>query len=129
MEKRVEDYLEALFKELSFLGKAYAGRKLNTVYVGGGTPTTLNASQLDRLLSCIEENFDLQYLKELTVEAGRPDSVSPEKLRALKDHKVTRISVNPQTMNQKTLDFYTYIYSYRLSIWRGRPALTISIWI
>ena len=104
MEKRVEDYLEALFKELSFLGKAYAGRKLNTVYVGGGTPTTLNASQLDRLLSCIEENFDLQYLKELTVEAGRPDSVSPEKLRALKDHKVTRISVNPQTMNQKTLD-------------------------
>ena len=103
-EKRVEDYLEALFKELSFLGKAYAGRKLNTVYVGGGTPTTLNASQLDRLLSCIEENFDLQYLKELTVEAGRPDSVSPEKLRALKDHKVTRISVNPQTMNQKTLD-------------------------
>ena len=103
-EKRVEDYLDALFKELDFLGRAYAGRKLNTVYIGGGTPTTLNASQLDRLLSCIEENFDLQYLKELTVEAGRPDSVSPEKLRALKDHKVTRISVNPQTMNQKTLD-------------------------
>ena len=103
-EKRIEDYLEALFKELVFLGKAYAGRKLNTVYVGGGTPTTLNASQLDRLLSCIEENFDLKDLKELTVEAGRPDSVAPEKFRVLKEHRVTRISINPQTMNQKTLD-------------------------
>lgn len=103
-EKRIEDYLEALFRELAFLGKAYAGRKLNTVYVGGGTPTTLNASQLDRLLTCIEENFDFSDLKELTVEAGRPDSVSPEKFRVLKDHNVTRISINPQTMNQKTLD-------------------------
>ncbi len=103
-EKRIEDYLEALFRELAFLGNAYAGKKLNTVYVGGGTPTTLNASQLDRLLTCIEENFDFSDLKELTVEAGRPDSVSPEKFRVLKDHNVTRISINPQTMNQKTLD-------------------------
>lgn len=103
-EDRVEDYLEALFKELAFLGKAYAGRKLNTVYVGGGTPTTLNASQLDRLLSCIEENFDFSDLKELTVEAGRPDSVTPEKFQVLKEHGVSRISINPQTMNQKTLD-------------------------
>lgn len=103
-EKKVEDYLTALFKEIAFLGKAYAGRKLNTVYVGGGTPTTLTAEQLDRLMTCIEQNFDFTYLQELTVEAGRPDSVTPEKLKVLKDHKVTRISVNPQTMNQKTLD-------------------------
>ncbi len=103
-EDRVEDYLEALFKELEFLGKAYAGRKLNTVYVGGGTPTTLTASQLDRLLSCIEEKFDFGDLKELTVEAGRPDSVTPEKFQVLKEHQVSRISINPQTMNQKTLD-------------------------
>lgn len=103
-EKKVEDYLAALFKELAFLGKAYAGRKLNTVYVGGGTPTTLTAEQLDRLMICIEQNFDFTYLQELTVEAGRPDSVTPEKLKVLKEHKVTRISVNPQTMNQKTLD-------------------------
>jgi len=103
-EDRVEDYLEALFKELEFLGKAYAGRKLNTVYVGGGTPTTLTASQLDRLLSCIEANFDFHDLKELTVEAGRPDSVTPEKFQVLKEHQVSRISINPQTMNQKTLD-------------------------
>lgn len=103
-EDRVEDYLEALFKELEFLGKAYAGRKLNTVYVGGGTPTTLTAPQLDRLLSCIEDNFDFGDLKELTVEAGRPDSVTPEKFQVLKEHQVSRISINPQTMNQKTLD-------------------------
>lgn len=103
-EDRVEDYLEALFKELEFLGKAYAGRKLNTVYVGGGTPTTLTASQLDRLLSCIEANFDFGDLKELTVEAGRPDSVTLEKFQVLKEHQVSRISINPQTMNQKTLD-------------------------
>ncbi len=103
-EKKVEDYLAALFKELEFLGRAYAGQKLNTVYVGGGTPTTLTAEQLDRLMTCIERNFDFTYLQELTVEAGRPDSVTPEKLKALKDHKVSRISVNPQTMNQKTLD-------------------------
>ena len=55
-------------------------------------------------MTCIEQNFDFTYLQELTVEAGRPDSVTPEKLKVLKDHKVTRISVNPQTMNQKTLD-------------------------
>jgi oxygen-independent coproporphyrinogen-3 oxidase len=103
-EKRIEEYLQALFRELEFLGKAYAARKLNTIYVGGGTPTTLTAQQLDRLMACIEKNFDYSYLKELTVEAGRPDSVTPEKFRVLKAHGVTRVSVNPQTMNQETLD-------------------------
>lgn len=103
-EKRMEEYLEALFRELEFLGRAYAKRKLNTIYVGGGTPTTLTAGQLDRLLSCLEEHFDYRFLKELTVEAGRPDSVTPEKFRVLKKHGVMRVSVNPQTMNQATLD-------------------------
>lgn len=103
-EKQVENYLEALFSELYFLGKAYKGRKLNTIYIGGGTPTTLTASQLDRLLGVLEECFDYGYLKELTVEAGRPDSVTPEKFQVLKAHGVTRVSVNPQTMNQETLD-------------------------
>lgn len=103
-EKQVDTYLEALFSELRFLGKAYKGRKLNTIYVGGGTPTTLSVSQLDRLMSVLEECFDYEYLKELTVEAGRPDSVTLEKFQILKAHGVTRVSVNPQTMNQKTLD-------------------------
>ncbi len=103
-EKKVDTYLEALFLELCFLGKAYKGRKLNTIYVGGGTPTTLSASQLDRLMNVLEKSFDYGHLKELTVEAGRPDSVTPEKFRVLKSHGVTRVSVNPQTMNQETLD-------------------------
>ena len=103
-EKRIEEYLAALFRELEFLGKAYAHRKLNTIYVGGGTPTTLTADQLDRLMTCLEENFDYAHLQELTVEAGRPDSVTLEKFQVLKAHGVTRVSVNPQTMNQKTLD-------------------------
>lgn len=103
-EKRVDEYLEALFKELRFLGDAYGYRRLDTIYVGGGTPTTLTADQLERLMNCIEENFSYENLKELTVEAGRPDSVTPEKFQVLKKHGVTRVSVNPQTMNQKTLD-------------------------
>ena len=76
---------------------------LNTVYIGGGTPTTLNAEQLDRLLMKIEEKFDFTHVKEFTVEAGRPDSVTVEKLQAIKKHKVDRISVNPQTMKDETL--------------------------
>ena len=103
-EKQVDTYLEALFSELRFLGKAYKGRKLNTIYVGGGTPTTLTAKQLHRLMCVLEEAFDYGQLRELTVEAGRPDSVTPEKFRTLKAHGVTRVSVNPQTMNQETLD-------------------------
>ncbi len=103
-ENRIEDYLAALFRELEFLGKAYAAKKLHTVYVGGGTPTTLTENQLDRLLCHMEKCFDYSGLRELTVEAGRPDSVTPEKLAVLKRHGVTRISVNPQTMNQETLD-------------------------
>jgi len=103
-EKRIEEYLEALFRELEFIGNACANRKLNTIYVGGGTPTTLSADQLDRLMTCIEEHFDYSHLQELTVEAGRPDSVTLEKFQVLKKHGVTRVSVNPQTMNQETLD-------------------------
>ena len=103
-QKQVDAYLEALFSELRFLGKAYKGRKLNTIYVGGGTPTTLTAEQLHRLMGVLEEAFDYGHLRELTVEAGRPDSVTPKKFRVLKEHGVTRVSVNPQTMNQATLD-------------------------
>ncbi len=103
-KNRVEEYLDALCKELAFLGKAYAGKKLNTIYMGGGTPTTLEPDQLDRLMTAVEEHFSYRDLKELTVEAGRPDSLTPEKLKTLLKHGVQRISVNPQTMKQKTLD-------------------------
>ena len=75
-----------------------------TVYVGGGTPTTLTAEELDRLLSLIEETYDLSAALEYTVEAGRPDSITADKLAVMLAHGVTRISVNPQTMNDVTLE-------------------------
>jgi coproporphyrinogen dehydrogenase HemZ len=103
-EKRVDDYLDALCKEIEFTANAFKGKVLNTIYIGGGTPTTLSAYQLDRLLTKLETAFDYNGLSELTVEAGRPDSVTPDKFKVLKAHKVSRISINPQTMNQRTLD-------------------------
>ncbi|MCF2681564.1 coproporphyrinogen dehydrogenase HemZ [Faecalicatena contorta] len=101
---RVEDYLEALCRELRFIAERSREKKLNTIYIGGGTPTTLDAEQLERLLSCIDTNFSREYLLEYTVEAGRPDSITEEKLQVIKRHQVTRISINPQSMQQKTLD-------------------------
>lgn len=103
-KSRTEEYLEALCKEISFVGKVSKERKLNTIYMGGGTPTTLEAEQLDRLLTHVEKTFSLKELKEFTVEAGRPDSITREKLKVLKKHHITRISINPQTMQQKTLN-------------------------
>lgn len=103
-EKKSDDYVDAVIKELTFLGEKLRGRELNTVYIGGGTPTTLNPQQLDKLITAIKENFDFSTVKEFTVEAGRPDSITREKLEALKKHNVSRISINPQTMNQETLD-------------------------
>jgi len=103
-EKRVADYLSALEKEIYFVSEFYKDRILDTIYIGGGTPTTLKAPELERLLSYIEQKLNLSHLKEFTVEAGRADSITREKLEVLKKHHVTRISVNPQTMNQKTLD-------------------------
>ena len=103
-KKRVGEYLDALEKEIDFTAEIYADKVLDTIYIGGGTPTTLEPSELDRLLVKLHESFDLSGLKEFTVEAGRADSITPEKLKVLKDQGVTRISVNPQTMKQETLD-------------------------
>lgn len=100
----VDNYIDALIKEIRFVAESMKGRRLDTVYMGGGTPTTLSAEQLDKVLTVVEEAFDLSRCRELTVEAGRPDSVTPDKFRVLKAHNVGRISINPQTMNQKTLD-------------------------
>ncbi len=102
-QKRVDEYLDALCKELDSIAEEMKDKVLNTVYIGGGTPTTLNAEQMDRLLTKIEEKFDFAHVQEFTVEAGRPDSVTIEKLQAIKKHKVDRISVNPQTMKEETL--------------------------
>ena len=101
---RVDSYLDALCREIEACAQIYRNRKLDTIYMGGGTPTTLEPYQMDRLLTKIEECFDRSYLKEFTVEAGRPDSITREKLEVLRAHGISRISINPQTMNQKTLD-------------------------
>ena len=101
--KRVREYLDALYTEIKAAAPLFEGRILETVYIGGGTPTTLEPDELEELIDKIGENFELCKLMEFTVEAGRPDTVNPEKLRVLKKCGVSRISVNPQTMNEKTL--------------------------
>ena len=101
---RVDEYLDAVCKELTFVAEKSQEKKLNTIYIGGGTPTTLGPKQLDRLLTHLETHFSYADLKEITVEAGRPDSITREKLEVLKAHNIGRISINPQTMQQKTLD-------------------------
>ena len=103
-KNKVDTYLDALCKEIEACARIYRNRKLDTIYMGGGTPTTLEPYQMDRLLTKREECFDRSYLKEFTVEAGRPDSITREKLEVLRKHGISRISINPQTMNQSTLD-------------------------
>lgn len=102
----VDSYLDALCKEIDYAKNCFNGldKKLTTIYIGGGTPTSLNEEQLERLLIKIRDTYDLDAIEEFTVEAGRPDSITYEKLRLLKQYGVTRISINPQTMNQATLD-------------------------
>ena len=96
----LEPYLEALLRELTATGRllANSGRQVRTIYIGGGTPTTLSAPQLQRLMDAIGENFDLSRCIEFTVEGGRPDTLDAEKLRVIRDHGADRMSINPQSM-------------------------------
>ncbi len=99
-------FLEGLSREIAAVAgqvKA-AGLRPVSFYIGGGTPTTLNAAQLDRLLLELETTFDFSGLREFTVEAGRPDTISRDKLQVLQEHGVNRVSVNPQTMSDRVLD-------------------------
>lgn len=100
---KVDDYLSALEKEIDYVAEAFKDKTLDSIYIGGGTPTTLEAEQLDRLLSYVAKKIDLSTSLEYTVEAGRADSITRAKLEVLKKHGVTRISVNPQTMKEETL--------------------------
>ncbi len=97
-------YLEALFKEMEYSSQIFKDRKLSSVYIGGGTPTALDAWQLSKLLEALHRYFPVDKSVEFTVEAGRPDSITEDKLKVLHSHGTGRISVNPQTMQQKTLD-------------------------
>lgn len=102
-KKRVSEYLEAVEKEITFTAEIYKDKVLDTVYIGGGTPTTLSAEELERLLSFLRKTLDFSQVKEFTVEAGRADSITADKLEVLIKYGVTRISVNPQTMKEETL--------------------------
>ena len=101
----IEPYLQALKKELTLTGELLerSGRTLRTVYIGGGTPTTLSASQLAELLDAIRDTFDLSRCLEFTVEGGRPDTLDGEKLSILRAHGADRMSINPQTMEDGVL--------------------------
>ncbi len=102
-QERVEEYLSCLEKELILTKELFAERPLNTIYIGGGTPTSLSAEELKILMDMIHRHTLVANTVEFTVEAGRPDSITKEKLRVLKENGVNRISVNPQTMNDETL--------------------------
>ena len=101
----LEPYLEALGEEIRLTGRllASSGRKVRTIYIGGGTPTTLSASQMGRLLDQLRDAFDLSRCLEFTVEGGRPDTLDPEKLRVIRKHGADRMSINPQTMADSVL--------------------------
>lgn len=101
-KKYVEPYVMSLCREIEYTGEILKNKSINTVYIGGGTPTSLSAGQLEMILTAINENFNIK--NEFTVEAGRPDTITAEKLRVLKNAGVTRISINPQTMNDKILE-------------------------
>lgn len=104
--KLMEPFLDALLLDIRAAAAETrrAGLRPVALYMGGGTPTTLSAAQLDRLCAALEREFDLSALREYTVEAGRPDTITAEKLRVLRAHGVGRVSVNPQTMSDSVLE-------------------------
>ncbi len=105
-DPEIKRYLEALHKEIAYVGSRMkdTGLGIETLYIGGGTPTTLDPGELSELFDCIRSEMDVSGLREFTMEAGRPDTIDRDKLMAAKEAGVTRISINPQTMKQKTLD-------------------------
>ncbi len=105
MQQYAEPYLAALYKELEVGGELVKrlGFTVRSIYIGGGTPTTLLSIELDNLLYKISREFDLSQTKEFSVEAGRPDTITKDKLRVLAQRGVSRISINPQTLHETTL--------------------------
>lgn len=104
-DTEIQRYLPALYKEIEYTAARMkaTGMLAESIYIGGGTPTTLTAKQLSALIGKIKESFDLSGLKEFTIEAGRPDTITREKLAVMQDAGIDRISINPQTMKAETL--------------------------
>ncbi len=104
--KLIPDYISLLKKEIAYTADIAKkiGLRLETVYIGGGTPTSVTAEQLGSIMKCVTDSFDTSNLREYTVEAGRPDTITAEKLEAIKHLGAGRISINPQTMNDSVLE-------------------------
>ena len=100
------EYVQKLIEEVKGMAKILkdTNKEIETLYIGGGTPTALEKEELDILITALYKELDLSKIKEFTVEAGRPDSITRGKLEVLKKHNVSRISINPQTMNDETLE-------------------------
>lgn len=103
--KLMPQYVDALCRELEITGRLVkeTGTKIDTIYFGGGTPTSISAGELRTIMECVEKNFDLDSVREYSVEAGRPDTITEEKLHVIKELGAERISVNPQTLNNDVL--------------------------
>ena len=132
----LEPYLEALMRELTATGQllANSGRQVRTIYIGGGTPTTLSAAQLARLMDAIGSSFDLSRCIEFTVEGGRPDTLDEEKLRTIRAHGADRMSINPQTMIDTVLRAsgrphraQDVVRSYRQAVDAGFKAINMDL--
>lgn len=104
-DTEIEKYLKALHQEIEYVGLAMkeTGRFAESIYIGGGTPTTLTHTQLDQLICAVKKHFDLEKLKEFSIEAGRPDTITEAKLRVMKSHGIDRLSINPQSMKDETM--------------------------
>lgn len=103
--EKLEAYVDTLIEEIKAIGLRLDNSEfhIESLYIGGGTPTTLNENQLNRLLNAINKYLDIHGIKEYTIEAGRPDTINLEKLKIIKDHGCERISINPQSMKPETL--------------------------
>ena len=99
----VDAYLDALVREMRYVSSRIKANTIRSIYIGGGTPTSLNDRQLEKLLKEVDKCFNIGEIEEYTIEAGRPDTLNRNKLRLMKKHNVDRISINPQTMRQETL--------------------------
>ncbi|MDE6764186.1 MAG: coproporphyrinogen dehydrogenase HemZ [Oscillospiraceae bacterium] len=105
-KKLLPDYVKKLCEEIAQTAEIAEelGLRLDTVYIGGGTPTSLSAEQLEAVMTAVKKNFDISKIREYTVEAGRSDTITEKKLEIIRDFGATRISVNPQTMNDSVLE-------------------------
>ncbi len=105
-KKLIPIYISKLCKELELTAKIVKALnlRLEAVYIGGGTPTSLEAEELEKIMKTVDDNFELSTIREYTVEAGRPDTITKEKLLVIKKQGATRISINPQTMNNSVLE-------------------------